>query len=129
VSTPHFADDSRASYAAFAYYEALRLSTYGWHEAEHDLAPWTDYFLGILIAACKEFESRAGALGGRGSKRALIVTFVDSLLTDEFTVSEIRENAPGVSDGWINQVLSELKREGVIEPLGTGRSARWRRLR
>ena len=48
---------------------------------------------------------------------------------DEFTVAAIRENAPGVSDGWISQVLGELKREGIVESLGTGRSARWKRLR
>lgn len=86
-------------------------------------------FLGILLAAYKDFESRAGALGGRGSKRTLVVTFIDSLLSDEFTVAAIRENVPGVSDGWISQVLGELKREGIVESLGTGRSARWKRLR
>ena len=65
---------------------------------------------------------------GRGSKKALITTFIDSLLTDEFTVSAVRENAPGVSDAHISKVLAELKQAGIIEPLGTGRGARWRRL-
>jgi len=124
ISLEKLIDTSRETY-----YEALRLSTNGWHEAEHDLAPWAGYFLGILLAAYKDFEDRAGTLSGRGSKRALIVTFIDSLLTDEFTVAAIRENAPGVSDGWISQVLGELKREGIVESLGTGRSARWKRLR
>jgi Fic family protein len=123
ISLEKLIDTSRETY-----YEALRLSTDGWHAAEHDLAPWTGYFLGILLAAYKDFENRAGTLGGRGSKRALIVTFIDSLLTDEFTVAAVRENAPGVSDGWISQVLGELKREGIVESLGTGRSARWKRL-
>jgi hypothetical protein len=67
-------------------------------------------------------------LGGRGSKKALITTFIDSLLTEEFTISAVRENAPGVSDAHISKVLAELKRAGIIEPLGTGRAARWRRL-
>jgi len=110
------------------YYEALRRSTEGWHDSEHDLEPWTGYFLGILVAAYKEFESRTGMLGGRGSKKALIVTFIDSLLTDEFTVSAVRENAPGVSDAHISKVLAELKRAGIIEPLGTGRGAHWHKL-
>ncbi len=59
---------------------------------------------------------------------ALITTFIDSLLTDQFTVAAVRSAAPGVSDGYINKVLGELKEGGQIEPLGTGRSARWRRL-
>jgi hypothetical protein len=47
---------------------------------------------------------------------------------DEFTVSAVRENAPGISDAHISKVLAELKGAGIIEPLGTGRGARWRRL-
>ncbi len=110
------------------YYEALGRSTKGWHEGEHDLAPWTDYFLGILIAAYRELESRTGTLGGRGSKKALVTTFIDSLIVSEFTIADVRQAAPGVSDGYINKVLGELKGGGRIESLGTGRSARWRRL-
>jgi len=110
------------------YYEALGRSTTGWHDGEHDLQPWTDYFLGILIAAYREFESRTGALGGRGSKKALITTFIDSLMVTEFTIADVRQAAPGVSDGYINKLLGELKKAGRIEPLGTGRGARWRRM-
>ncbi len=124
ISIEKLIDSSRETY-----YEALRRSTEGWHEAEHDLQPWTGYFLGILIAAYREFESRTTTLGGRGSKKALIVTFIASLLSDEFTISTVRENAPGVSDAHISKVLVELKQAGIIEPLGTGRGARWRRVR
>ncbi len=110
------------------YYEALGQSTAGWHEGQHDLRPWTDYFLGILIAAYREFESRTGTIGGRGSKKALIMTFIDSLRVPEFTIADVRQAAPGVSDGYINKLLGELKKAGRIESLGTGRGARWRRL-
>ena len=122
ISLEQLIDNSRETY-----YEALRRSTEGWHESAHDLEPWTSYFLGILLAAYRELESRTATLGGRGSKKALIITFIDSLLTDEFTVSAVRENAPGVSDAHISKVLAELKHAGIIEPLGTGRGARWRR--
>jgi Fic family protein len=124
ISIEQLIDSSRETY-----YEALHRSTEGWQDAEHDLAPWTGYFLGILIAAYRQLESRTSALGGRGSKKALIITFIDSLLAEEFTVSAVRENAPGVSDAHISKVLAELKQAGIIEPLGTGRGARWRRLR
>lgn len=123
ISIERLIDNSRETY-----YEALRRSTDGWHDAAHDLEPWTSYFLGILLAAYRQLESRTAMLGGRGSKKALITTFIDSLLTDEFTVSAVRENAPGVSDAHISKVLAELKQAGAIEPLGTGRGARWRRV-
>jgi hypothetical protein len=69
-------------------------------------------------------ERRADILVGRGSKKALITTFIDSLFADEFTVSAVRQAAPGVSDAYISKVLGELKKAGVLEPLGTGRGAR-----
>jgi len=123
ISVERLIDDSRETY-----YEALHRSTLGWHEDEHDLSPWTDYFLGILIAAYRELESRAGMILGRGSKRAMIITFIDALMTDEFTISAVREAAPTVSDAYISKVLGELKQAGAIEPLGKGRGARWRRI-
>ena len=110
------------------YYEALQRSTVGWHEAEHDLGPWTDYFLGIIIAAYTAFESRTALVNGRGSKRALITSFIRSSLSDEFVVADIRDAAPGVSDAYISKVLGELKAVGAIERLSRGRGARWRRL-
>ncbi len=110
------------------YYEALAQSTSGWHEGQHDLRPWTNYFLGILIAAYKEFESRIDAIGGRGSKKALIMTFIDSLIVPEFTIADARQAALGVSNGYINKLLGELKKDGKIEPVGMGRGARWKRL-
>ena len=124
ISIEKLIDDSKESY-----YETLGQSTEGWHSGRHDLGPWTGYFLGILIAAYREFKSRANVLVGRGSKKALITTFIDSLLADEFTVSAVRQAAPGVSDAYISKVLGELKKAGVLEPIGTGRGARWRRLR
>jgi Fic family protein len=124
VSIEKLIEDSKESY-----YETLGLSTVGWHGAEHDLTPWLDYLLGILIAAYGEFERRAITVLGRGSKKALITTFIDSLLVDEFAVAEVRRAAPGVSDTYISKVLGELKKAGALEPIGTGRGARWRSLR
>lgn len=111
------------------YYEALQRSTLGWHKGKHDLGPWTDYFLGIIVAAYREFENRTALVNGRGSKRALITSFIRSSLSDEFKVAQIRDASPGVSDAYISKVLGELKADRVIEPIGKGRSARWRRLR
>ncbi|HTP27147.1 MAG TPA: hypothetical protein VMK12_16015, partial [Anaeromyxobacteraceae bacterium] len=90
---------------------------------------WTDYFLGIVNAAYGEFESRTGMVSGRGSKRALITRFIRSSLSDEFSIAQLRQACPGVSDVYLNKVLGQLKADGAIERIGRGRSARWRRLR
>lgn len=124
VSIEKLIEESRETY-----YEALQRSTVGWHDDEHDVGPWTDYFLGIVNAAYQQFESRTALVNGRGSKRALITAFIRASLSDRFAVAQIRDASPGVSDAYISKVLAELKADGAIEPIGRGRGAHWRRLR
>ncbi len=123
ISVEKFIEESKETY-----YESLQRSTVGWHDGTHDVGPWTDYFLGVLIAAYQAFENRTGLVSGRGSKRELITTFIRSSLSDEFTMADIRDASPGVSDAYRSKVLAELKADRVIEPIGRGRGARWRRL-
>lgn len=110
------------------YYDALQAAGRGWHKDQHDIEPWLNYLLGTFTAAYGEFEQRAGTAGGRGAKSAAIEQFIRSSIADEFTVADIRQAAPGASDSYISKTLARLRDEGIIESLGTGRSARWRRL-
>lgn len=40
------------------YYDALGQSQHGWHEGTEDTMPFIKYFLGIVLAAYKDFEDR-----------------------------------------------------------------------
>lgn len=112
------------------YYDALEAAGRGWHDDEHDIKPWLSYFLGILVAAYSEFESRAGVVaGGRGSKVAAIHQFVRSNISDEFTIEELRQAVPGASDSYLNKVLTRMRDHGILESRPAGRGSRWRRLR
>ncbi len=48
-------------------------------------------------------------------------------LPEFFTKEDVREKNPGVSDATINRILNKLRDENIITPLGTGRSAKWRK--
>jgi Fic family protein len=54
VSLERLVEESRADY-----YDVLRRSSEHWHEGNHDLLPWLNYFLAILKRAYREFEDRA----------------------------------------------------------------------
>ena len=111
------------------YYESLQAAGVGWHEDRHTIWPWLEYLLGILVAAYREFEDRVGLLGdGRGAKTAAIERFVRDRISDQFTIADVRDASLGASDSLIGKILARLRDDGVIEPLGTGRSAKWRRL-
>ena len=57
ISLERIVEESKESY-----YEALNKSSQKWHEGEHDLRPWWNYFIGMLTAAYKEFEERVGTI-------------------------------------------------------------------
>jgi len=108
------------------YYKTLNLSSQGWHEGNHDLLPWLEYFLGVILAAYKEFENRAGIVTeGRGRKASRIREIINGFL-GPFSASDIQERCPDISRPTINAVLKKLSEEGIVERVGMGRSAKWR---
>ncbi len=48
-------------------------------------------------------------------------------LPEFFTKDDVRRANPNVSDATINRILNKLRDDGAIMPLGTGRSAKWRK--
>lgn len=109
------------------YYETLCRSSQGWHESQHDLLPWLNYFLAILRRACREFEDRVGQIKSpRGAKTALVETAIDGV-AGEFTLADLERACPGVSRDMIRRVLRDLQEAGHVTCLGRGPGAPWRR--
>jgi len=112
-----------------SYYETLESSSQGWHEGEHNIAPWLNYFWGVLLRGYKEFENRVGFIGrGRGAKghrvRAEILN-----RNQPFSISEIEQACPGVSRDMVRVVLRVMKSEGLIISNSKGRSSKWQQTR
>lgn len=110
-----------------SYYEALAKSSSGWQEGIHSLLPWWEYHLGTVLAAYKEFESRVGtAESGRGKKSAIVRSTVGKMVGN-FSISGLMTLCPNVSRDMIRTVLEKMRNEGLVECIGTGRSAVWRK--
>lgn len=61
------------------YYEALQASSVGWHEGENSYEPFVKYYLGIMLKAYNEFESRVEHLKYHNlSKPDRIKTVIDN---------------------------------------------------
>lgn len=111
------------------YYESLEKSTAGWGQGQHDIWPWLNYFLGILNAANKEFESQVGSLAsGRGSKAERVKQFVRSRASDVFTFDDLERALPDVSAAHIRGELRKLRDAEIVQSPGPGRK-NWKRLR
>jgi len=109
------------------YYETLNKSSQKWHEANHDIIPWFNYFLGTVLAAYKEFEERSGnIIPARGAKTEIIIKAIEKQL-GEFTLGDIERECPSVSRDMIKVIFKKLKKRKKIKCLGKGKSAKWKK--
>jgi len=113
------------------YYETLEQSSVGWHEGEHDLLPWINYFLVMLLKSYQRFEERVGKTTNskqrRGWKSQKVQEVIEHFIAD-FTIQDIQERCPGVSRPTIQRILNDSSHNGTIECVEQGRNARWRKL-
>lgn len=109
-----------------SYYDTLHRSSAGWHQGEHSLAPWLEYFLGVVIlGAYQEFEQRAGLVeGGRGTKTAMVLDVI-SKTPGDFSISDIQERCPTVGIDMLRRILRQERDNGKLICLGRGPNARW----
>jgi len=108
-----------------SYYDTLYASSQGWHEGEHNLFPWLEYFLGIILAAYREFGERVGKIdSSKGSKSERIKEAINHF-TGDFSISDIERVCPDTSRPTIYRVLKELKHKGSIKVVEIGRNAKW----
>ena len=112
------------------YYEALHRSGERWDVGQHDLTPWHQHSLGVLVYAYREFEERVGTLDtAPGAKGRAVQLAIETLRRGQtFAIAELERVCPGVKRATIRRVLGELRAQGQVECMGTGRTARWRRL-
>ncbi len=108
------------------YDDALSASSQKWHDGQHSLIPWWEYFVGVmLVRAYREFEDRVGTTGAkRGAKRDMIRDVV-SRLPNEFRYADLERALPAVSRPTIARALRGLSAEGVVRCVGRGRDATW----
>lgn len=131
ISIEHLIERSKDTY-----YEALAASTVSWNDGENDYAPFTNYLLGVILAAYREFDDRVRMLtadvgadgtmvtGRRVTKtQRIAMVFNDSLCP--LSKADILMKLPDISMTTVERTLKALQDDGTITKIGTGRSARY----
>lgn len=102
------------------YYESLQESSMNWEEGENDYSFFVEYYLGIILAAYREFESRTEYLKTKKKTIERIKNVFDGAIRN-ITKKEISEKCPDVSINMIEYYLNELQKDQYIEKIGGGR--------
>jgi Fic family protein len=123
ISLEKIVEQSRESY-----YDSLYQCSQGWHEGKHTLLPWTEYFLGVLVAAYREFEQRVGMLTtARGAKTEMVLEAIRAM-HGEFSIKDLQDRCPHIGIDLIRRILREQRQAKALECLGRGPDARWRNI-
>ncbi|MCL2493068.1 MAG: Fic family protein [Clostridiales bacterium] len=107
------------------YYEALRLSSDGWHTNENSYFPFLENFLQTLLMCYKELDKRFAVTQGKRvtKKQRVEATVLNSLLP--ISKKEIAYILPDVSPTTIEAVLGSMVHAGVIEKIGSARNTKY----
>ena len=102
------------------YYEALQASSTGWHEGENSYEPFVKYYLGIMLKAYNEFESRVEHLKNRTlSKPERIKAMIDQKV-GKITKKEIMDAHSDISKTTVERTLADLVKSEYIAKVGSG---------
>ena len=90
------------------YYEALQASSTGWHECENSYEPFVKYYLGIILKAYNEFESRVEHLKNRSLSKPERIKAVIDHKVGKITKKEIMELCPDISKVTVERTLTDF---------------------
>lgn len=122
VSLERIIEDTKETY-----YDSLTLSDAGWAAGRYDHVPFTEYLLGIMLAAYRELEANTSIDLIHGTRGGVVERAV-AALPAQFRLSDVVERCPLIAQATTRGVLSRMGREGKVMSEGKGRYATWRRL-
>jgi Fic family protein len=107
------------------YYEALRLSSDGWHDGKNSYFPFIENFITTLLFCYKELDKRFAVVNAKKvTKRQRVeATVLNSLLP--ISKQEICYVLPDVSPTTVEAALGEMVKSGIAEKVGTGRNTKY----
>jgi len=107
------------------YYEALRLSSSGWHDSTNSYFPFIENFLLMLLQCYRELDKRFAIVQGKRitKKQRVEATVLNSLLP--ISKVEISYFLPDVSPTTIEAVLASMVKNGAIKKIGEARNTKY----
>ena len=110
-----------------SYYEALKISSEGWHENENDYVPFIINFLQILYKCYKELDNSFTEISLKKAKKSERVECVLLAAMTPISKQEIIEKVPDISVKTVELVLSKMLKDEKITKIGTFKDARYMR--
>ena len=109
-----------------SYYDTLEKSSLNWHNNENDYSYFVEYYLGIILNAYKEFDSRINIVENKKitAYKRIIDIFKDNIIPIDKAF--IMNKCPDLSETTIERILSRLFKEDKIIKISGGRYTKYK---
>ena len=107
------------------YYEALRLSSDGWHDNTGSYFPFIENFVATLLYCYKELDKRFAVVRAKkvNKRERIEATVLNSLLP--ISKQEICYVLPDVSPTTVEAALAVMVRSGIAYKVGSGKNTKY----
>ncbi|MCL2628399.1 MAG: Fic family protein [Oscillospiraceae bacterium] len=103
------------------YYEVLLQSSQNWHDNKNDYSAFVKYYLGLVLAAYREFTVRAEDMMTSGLLKTDRVKELIKSTLEKITKRDILEKLPDISKITVERALKELVDNNQIIKISGGR--------
>lgn len=109
------------------YYDALEASSVDWRTDNNTPIPFIEYLLGVILAAYRDFEARVNVVGTRTTKSDQTVKNAIQSIIGKFDKNDVMERCPSLGRATIENALTKLVKQGIIERHGVGKGTYYTR--
>lgn len=104
-----------------SYYDTLKKSSVNWYENNNNYSFFTEYYLGIILRAYKDFSNRIEYMTNKKmTAKERILLLIEKNIS-KMSKKQIMETCPDISISTIEKALNELLNEELILKIGDGR--------
>lgn len=109
-----------------SYYDTLEKSSTNWHNNENDYSYFVEYYLGIILNAYKEFDSRINIVENKKitAYDRIIDIFKENIIPIDKAF--ITNKCPDLSETTIERTLNKLLKEDKIVKISGGRYTKYK---
>ena len=102
-----------------SYYTSLEKSSASWHNNKNDYSYFVEYYLGLILNAYKELDSRITTIKKQTSYNRITDIFINNIIPID--KSYILNKCPDLSETTIERTLNKLLKENKITKISNGR--------
>ena len=121
----HSSFEEQINKGRWDYYEALRLSSDGWHENANSYFPFIENFMATLLRCYKEIDKRFAVVHTKKVSKGerIEATVLNSPLP--ISKQEICYVLPDVSPTTVEAALAIMVKNGLVDKVGSGKNTKY----